>query len=154
MFRALSDLLVSDAEREDVVDFLKRHYEVGRLTEDELSARVAATYRARYDSQLVALTADLPALAEPVAPAGRVARVRPVATAVLSVVALVLVATAIPPELWALFLAVVVPMLIVIVVMFAPFVLPVLGIAWLARALSRPRHEAQRVLPPHRRALR
>ena len=154
MFGLRPDLLASDDEREAVADFLKGHYAAGRLTEDELSARVAATYRARYDSELVRLTADLPALPEPVAPPQRLSRVKPVVATAAGLGGLVVVAEAVPPELWALFLALVLPMLIMIVAMFAPFVLPVLGIAWIARALSRPRHEATAALPPHRRALR
>jgi len=153
VFRGLPDLLVSDDEREAVVVFLGRHYEAGRLTEDELSARVDAAYRARYDAQLAALTADLPALPEPAIPAGRLARARPLAAGLLGLAGAVVVADAIPPELWALVLALVLPMLLMVVAMFAPFVLPVLGIAWLARALSRPRREAHRALPPHGRAL-
>ena len=153
MFGALPDLLVSDDEREAVAGFLKGHYAAGRLTEDELDARVAAVYRARYDSQLVALTADLPALPEPFAAPDRMARLRPLVVTVVALVCLVVLAGAIPPELWALFFLLVVPMLLMIVAMFAPFVLPVLGIAWLARVISRPRREAP-ALPAHRRALR
>lgn len=145
---------MSDDEREAVADFLKGHYAAGRLTEDELAARVAAAYRARYDSQLVALTADLPAASEPVAAADRLSRLRPVAAIVVALVSLVVLADAMPPELWTLFFVLVVPMLVMVVAMFAPFVLPVLGIAWLARVIARPRHDAAPALPPHRRAVR
>ena len=144
---------MSDDEREAVAGFLKGHYAAGRLTEDELSARVAAVYRARYDSQLVALTADLPALPEPVAAPDRFARLRPLAAAVLTLVCLAVLADAVPGELWALFFLLVVPMLLMIVAMFAPFVLPVLGIAWVARVIARQRPEAP-ALQGHRRALR
>ncbi len=143
---------MSDDEREAVAGLLKGHYATGRLTEDELAARVAAAYRARYASQLATLTADLPVPSAPAAAPARFARIRPIAAAILALVCLIVLADAVPAELWALFFLLVVPMLLMIVAMFAPFVLPVLGIAWLARALARPRHDAQHVLPPHRRA--
>ena len=50
----------SDADREDVVSFLKRHCAEGRLSTDELSARVEAAYRAGAVYELESLTADLP----------------------------------------------------------------------------------------------
>jgi class 3 adenylate cyclase len=53
-------LRISDAERERVVDRLKTACEEGRLTLDEFSERVAATYAARTEADLNAVVADLP----------------------------------------------------------------------------------------------
>ena len=60
-----SGLRASDAERERVVALLREHYEVGRLSDDELSDRVEAAYGARTDAELDALTADLPSSHQP-----------------------------------------------------------------------------------------
>jgi class 3 adenylate cyclase len=54
-------LRISDAERERVVDVLKTGCEEGRLTLDEFSERVAATYAARTEADLGVVVADLPA---------------------------------------------------------------------------------------------
>lgn len=51
----------SDDDRQRVIDALQRHTEVGRLTLDEFSERVAAVYAARTLGELVAVTRDLPA---------------------------------------------------------------------------------------------
>src|SRR3954464_6855410 len=53
-------LRASDADRERVAQLLRDHYGAGRLSEDELSERGEAVYRARTMSELEALTADLP----------------------------------------------------------------------------------------------
>jgi len=53
-------LRASDADRERVATLLRAHYSAGRLSEDELSERGEAVYRARTLSELEALTADLP----------------------------------------------------------------------------------------------
>jgi hypothetical protein len=60
-----SGLRASDADRERVVALLREHYEVGRLSDDELSDRVEAAYGARTDAELDGLTADLPSSAPP-----------------------------------------------------------------------------------------
>ncbi len=60
-----SGLRASDADRERVVARLREHYEVGRLSDDELSDRVEAAYAARTDAELDALTADLPSPHQP-----------------------------------------------------------------------------------------
>ncbi|MGW2935308.1 DUF1707 SHOCT-like domain-containing protein [Streptomyces sp. NPDC001156] len=52
---------VSHAERDEVVDRLKDHNAVGRLTLSELEERVAIAYQAATAAQLGAITADLPA---------------------------------------------------------------------------------------------
>ena len=59
----------SDADREQAVESLREHYAAGRLSEEELSERVDAVYRATTMQQLEALRGDLPSL--PVSPAAR-----------------------------------------------------------------------------------
>jgi hypothetical protein len=61
------ELRASDHDRERVVREIREHYAAGRLTDDELSARVQAVYEARTDRELQALRADLPQL--PASPA-------------------------------------------------------------------------------------
>ena len=51
----------SDADRELVVAVLRDHYSVGRLTDQELAARVEEAYGAQTVPELDALTLDLPA---------------------------------------------------------------------------------------------
>jgi hypothetical protein len=51
----------SDAERDEVVAQLQRHFAEGRLTLAELEERVGAAHVARTREQLRDLTADLPA---------------------------------------------------------------------------------------------
>jgi hypothetical protein len=50
----------SDAERDQVVQFLKEHTAQGRLTLEELEERSAAAYAATTRLQLHRLTEDLP----------------------------------------------------------------------------------------------
>jgi class 3 adenylate cyclase len=66
-----SGIRASDADRERVVALLREHYEVGRLSDDELSDRVEAAYGARTDAELDALTADLPSPRQPEPRRGR-----------------------------------------------------------------------------------
>lgn len=136
MFFLSPALRASDADREAAVDFLKRHYAEGRLTDDELSGRTDAAYRAQFDSQLGRLTGDLPALPVPV-PARRLAeRGAPVARAGLVAVAVLAVLVVVPADAWAPLLAMLLPLLLMIVFAIGPFALPLLAFAWLARALS------------------
>jgi class 3 adenylate cyclase len=65
------DQRVSDAERERVAERLRHDYGAGRLSEDELSERVEAVYRARTASDLATLTADLPSHRGPAPAPGR-----------------------------------------------------------------------------------
>jgi hypothetical protein len=58
----------SDADREHVVDALKAAFVQGRLTDDELGARVGRALAARTHADLAALTADLPAASPAPAP--------------------------------------------------------------------------------------
>jgi hypothetical protein len=129
------DFRVSDADRDAAVDFLNRHYAAGRLSDEELSARIDAAHRARFDSQLEALTDDLPELAPATIERGR----RPLggALAVGAVLAGgVAVATVVPPEAWALLLGLVLPVLMMLLFTVAPLALPILAFAWLARGLG------------------
>jgi hypothetical protein len=54
-------LRAADANREQVIDTLKAAFGQGRLTKDELDARVGHTFTSRTYAELAALTADLPA---------------------------------------------------------------------------------------------
>src|SRR5215469_6662634 len=54
-------LRASHADREHVIDVLKAAFVAGRLTKDELEARVGHTLAARTFADLAALTADIPA---------------------------------------------------------------------------------------------
>ncbi len=56
-----ASLRVSDRERERVVDLLSGHAAEGRLTLEELDARIDGAHAARTRGELAALTADLPA---------------------------------------------------------------------------------------------
>ena len=54
-------LRASQADREGVIDALKAAYVAGRLTEDELEARVGQAFATRTQADLAAITADIPA---------------------------------------------------------------------------------------------
>ncbi len=58
---ACGHLRASHADREQVIGTLKAAFVQGRLTKDELDARVDQTFAARTHADLAALTADLPA---------------------------------------------------------------------------------------------
>jgi uncharacterized membrane protein len=141
------DLRVSDSERDAAVDFLNRHYAAGRLSDDELSARIDAVYRARFDSQLEALTDDLPGL---MPEAHRRTR-RPLGAAVAAaaaVVGVIALMSVVPPEGFATLIALGLPLLMMLLFTVAPLAVPVLAFLWLARSLDggpRPRE-----LPPRR----
>ena len=62
-------LRASQADREGVIDALKAAYVAGRLTEDELEARVGQAFAARTHADLAAITADIPAGPVPAQPA-------------------------------------------------------------------------------------
>jgi class 3 adenylate cyclase len=51
----------SDADRERVASLLREHYSAGRLSDDDLAARVGAAYQATTLPELEDLTLDLPA---------------------------------------------------------------------------------------------
>ncbi len=63
---------MSDAERNRVVDVLKRHTADGRLTLDEFEARVEETLSARTGTELRAVLRELPSLETERSPRSRV----------------------------------------------------------------------------------
>jgi hypothetical protein len=65
-----SRLRVSDREREEVVEALRKHAGEGRLDVPELDQRLEAAYAARTQAELEPLTADLPPLTPARRPAG------------------------------------------------------------------------------------
>ena len=58
--RAHGHLRASDADREQVIEFLKTAFVQGRLTIDELDARAGRALVSRTYGELAALTADIP----------------------------------------------------------------------------------------------
>lgn len=54
------DIRASDADRDAVVERLKRALSQGRLTMEEFDERVAAAYAAKTQGDLTVLTRDLP----------------------------------------------------------------------------------------------
>lgn len=58
-------LRVSDADRERTADVLRNAFVEGRLTQDELDARLGQAFEARTYADLAALAADLPAAQRP-----------------------------------------------------------------------------------------
>ena len=112
--RAHGHLRASDADREQVLEFLKIAFVQGRLTIDELGARAGQVLASRTYGELAALTADIPsgpvsALPDPPAALARVPRadsVRGSAGTPASAKAAVWAACVIAalPALWAAFL--------------------------------------------------
>ena len=62
-----SGVRVSDEDRERAADEIRQHFAAGRLTDEELSERLSAVYRARTVDELQSLQTDLPKL--PASPA-------------------------------------------------------------------------------------
>ncbi len=141
MFRLFQeDIRASDADREEAVETLKRHYAEGRLSSTELSTRVDAAYSAVGLLDLDALTRDLPPLPPPPAAARRAAGLGRRAGALIAVslalIGILLIASAIPPELWAMLLFFGLPLAMMGLFVLLPVVLPVLAMAWLSRSLG------------------
>lgn len=59
----MSDLRASDQERDRAAAEIRAHFAAGRLSEEELSERLDAIYKARTQGELHTLRSDLPALA-------------------------------------------------------------------------------------------
>jgi hypothetical protein len=57
-----SELRVSDEERDAAAREIRDHFAAGRLTDEELSDRLSAIYKARTTGELRALRGDLPVL--------------------------------------------------------------------------------------------
>jgi hypothetical protein len=62
-------LRVSDGERRDMVEVLRRHYQEGRLTLGEFEDRAGQAYQSRVYGDFDGLLADLPVLAGTTLPA-------------------------------------------------------------------------------------
>ena len=69
-----SHLRASHADRERVINVLKAAFVQGRLTKEELHARVDQTFASRTYAELAAITADLPAGLAPPEPVRKPAR--------------------------------------------------------------------------------
>jgi len=133
-----SDIRASDADREAVAEFLKRHYTAGRLTQDELDARVEAAYSAVGLSHLDRLVGDLPAH-PPAAPARR-SSARSIATCLAVAVLGVAVLSVVPAEVWAVLLVLAIPLLLLAgmaLMMLAPVAIPALLVVGLVYAVRR-----------------
>jgi hypothetical protein len=117
----LRDLRASDRDREHAVAFLRAHYAEGRLEEYELDWRCDAAYRAVGLRELDALTADLPALAQP-------PRRRRIPVVSLAGIALILTALIflVPPEASLALLLLLLAGMLVLGVLLAPVWIPVL----------------------------
>ena len=74
-------LRAADRDRDEVTEILREHYAQGRLTLEEFGERSAKAVSARTMGELGALTADLPAPAEPENAAWSPARMRVIAVA-------------------------------------------------------------------------
>jgi hypothetical protein len=57
-----SELRVSDEQRDAAAREIRDHFAAGRLTDEELSERLSAIYKARTEGELRALRTDLPTL--------------------------------------------------------------------------------------------
>ena len=146
MFFFSPDLRVSDVERDSAVDFLKEHYAAGRLDEREFDARVDAAHRAQFESQLVRLTADLPAVRTAL-PQRRRSLGGAGVTAAVALGAVAFIAM-VPGEIWAPLLTLLLPLAMMLFFFLGPVLLPVLAFFGIARALGGPQRRARAQLPP------
>ncbi len=62
------EVRASDSDRETVVDELRQHHAVGRLTLEELEERVGTAYQARTAGELAQVLSDLPPPPPPAPP--------------------------------------------------------------------------------------
>lgn len=83
-------LRAADRDRDEVAEILREQYAQGRLTLEEFGERSAAAVSAKTMGELRALTADLPAPAEPENSAWSPARMRWIAVAGVAATAVVL----------------------------------------------------------------
>jgi hypothetical protein len=83
-------LRAADRDRDDVAEILREQYAQGRLTMEEYDERSTAAATAKTMGELRALTADLPATAEPAQPAWSRGRMRWIAVAGVLATAIVL----------------------------------------------------------------
>ena len=87
-------LRAADRDRDDVAEILREQYAQGRLTMEEYDERSTVAVRAKTMGELQALTADLPAPAEPARPAWSRGRMRWIAVAGVLATAVILVGAA------------------------------------------------------------
>ncbi len=149
------DIRASDADRESAVDFLKAHYTAGRLSREELDARVHDAYAAVGLSRLDALTADLPTL--PVAPAPRRGGAGRPLLGALAVLVLIFAALSLaPPEAWLTLIALGIPLVLMAGFFIAPLAIPIAIVAWIAHHSQRERPRSVWIgqLQPPRRGWR
>jgi GntR family transcriptional regulator len=95
-------LRASHADREHVIETLKAAFVQGRLTKDELDARVGQAFASRTYAELAVVTADIPAglvAAQPPEPV--LVQPPPVVTDGKAAACMIAAATAIPAALWA-----------------------------------------------------
>jgi GntR family transcriptional regulator len=98
-------LRASHADREHVIEMLKAAFVQGRLTKDELDARVGLVFASRTYAELAAVTADIPAglvAAPPPRPPLVQQPLPPVVADIKTAARMIATATAIPAALWAL----------------------------------------------------
>ena len=148
MFFFSPDLRVSDVERDSAVDFLKEHYAAGRLDEREFDARVDAAHRAQFESQLVRLTADLPAVRTPLPEQRRRSFGGAGVTAAVALGAVAFIAM-VPGEIWAPLLTLLLPLAMMLLFFLGPILLPVLAFFGIARAIGGAQRRERAQLPPH-----
>jgi Domain of unknown function (DUF1707) len=86
-------------DREQVIEVLKEAFVHGRLTKDQLDVRAGQALTARTYADLAALTADIPAAAEPARPPAQ-ARRRPLARAAVAAGISLLIAVAAIAAMW------------------------------------------------------
>lgn len=84
----------ADRDRDDVAEILREQYAQGRLTMEEYDERSTVAVRAKTMGELQALTADLPAPAEPARPAWSRGRMRWIAVAGVLATAVIVVGAA------------------------------------------------------------
>lgn len=90
--RPPADVLVSDADRQAVIDDLGKHTAEGRLTLDEFEDRVEEALQARTSAELRSVTRELPSLHPATPSRGRSAYRLPVSPRTLVIAAIVAVA--------------------------------------------------------------
>ena len=151
-------LRASHADREQVVDALKAAFVQGRLTQDELDARVGQALAARTYADLAPLTADLPAEPDrtpaaapspapaPAQPHNRSAK-KAVRVGAVAIGAIILVTSVTAGIIGQPVAAVVIPIIAVLFTVFpAAFVAGLIALALKAESWHRNRSRGQ--LPP------
>jgi len=145
VFPAPFTLRASDADRERTVAYLNEHCAQGRLSLDELSSRLDAAYGAVGLDELDALTHDLPGSPfAPAAPARRELARRRLSTGLglgVAAVLAVVIAAAVPAEVWAPLILLGLPMAAMLLFTILPVAVPVLAVAWIVRGLARDVHD-------------